>query len=416
MPSTRRLGVLLGVAVLSLSACAVPGTSGSHTVPREDPAPPPPEFFGPLPHPLRADPLWTAPFSSEPKATESMFVGVFQEREGGAIEFLGVDHTGRTRWSAERDPECTGFTIVRDPDDGSELVVLLDKERDPDGGFLATRTTASAFRPDEGELVWGPTAVPGTLVGPGLVFAAVQGSVMSDHTGPKVVLHPGTGAVVADENEDEDGVVLHEYHGLLLVHRDEALRAVDATGTDLWDHTDLEIPAELGATDVRVGYGPRPADDSASAVTLVWTAASEDEDDVPLLYTVHDLRTGDRLLTLAPDREPRTLDLGDGPTAVLGTPADDPDTSSVQVVTGEGDAPLWRRDVGSDVRMRGAAGATLYLDGPEGHQALDVRTGSVEQEGEGSSDPPVAVLESGPALVEVVTADESRVFTAFPVG
>ncbi|WP_067607841.1 pyrroloquinoline quinone biosynthesis protein [Nocardiopsis listeri] len=416
MPSTKRLGALAGVAVLFLSACAGPGENGSDTVPRDDPAPPPPEVSGPLPPPLRADPLWAAPFSSEPKATESMFIGVVQEREGGAVEFLGVDHTGRTRWSTERDPECTGFVITRDPRDGSELVVLLDKEKDPDGGFLATRTTASAFRPDDGELVWGPANVPGTLVGPGLVFAAIQGSVMSDHTGPKVALHTGTGAVTADEHEDE--VILHEYHGVVLVHRDEALRAVDSTGADLWDHTDLEIPEELDASDVRVGYGPRPADDSAAAVTLVWSAASGNEDDegAPLLYTVHDLRTGDRLLTLAPDRRPRSLDLGHGRTAVLGAPAEDPDTSSVQAVTDEGHVPLWRHDVGQDTRMRGAAGATLYLDDADTHQALDVRTGSVEQEWEGHAEPPAAALESGPALVEVTTADESRVFAALPVG
>ena len=406
MPSTKGCGVIVTAAVLFLSACAAPGSEGSDTVPRDDPALPPPEISDALPRPLRGAPLWAAPFSSEPKATESMFIGVYQEREGGAVEFLGVDHTGRTRWSAERDPECTGFTIIRDPDDGSELVVLLDKEKDPDGGFLATRTTASAFRPDDGELVWGPVDVPGTLVGPGLVFAAIQGSVMSDHTGPKVALHPGTGAVVADENQDE--AVLHEYHGLLLVHRDEALRAVDGTGADLWDHTDLEIPAELDTTDVRVGYGPRPADDSTAAVTLVWTTASDDEDEEPLLYTVHDLRTGDRLLTLTPDQEPRTLEVGHGRTAVLGT-------SSVQVVTDEGDAPLWRHEVGPDARMRGAAGATLYLDDADTHQALDVRTGSVDQEWEGSAEPPAAALESGPALVEVTTADESRVFAALPV-
>ena len=411
MPSTKGLGALAGAAMLFLSACAGPGENGSDTVPRDDPPLPPPEVSGPLPAPLRADPLWTAPFSSEPKATESMFVGVVQEREGGAVEFLGVDHTGRTRWSTERDPECTGFVITRDPRDGSELVVLLDKEKDPDGGFLATRTTASAFRPDDGELVWGPVDVPGTLVGPGLVFAAVQGSVMSDHTGPKLALHPGTGAVVADEHEDE--VILHEYHGVVLVHRDEALRAIDFTGADLWDHTDLEVPEELDASDVRVGYGPRPDDDSAAAVTYVWTAPSDEE---PLLYTVHDLRTGDRLLTLAADREPRALDVGDGRTAVLGTPTETPDASSVQVVTDEGDAPLWRHEVGPDARMRGAAGATLYLDDADAHQALDVRTGSLDQEWEGSAEPPAAALESGPALVEVTTADESRVFAALPMG
>ena len=415
MSSTKGF-VLAGVATLLLSACAAPGSGGSSTEPRDDPALPPPEISGPLPGPLRGEPLWAAPFSSEPKATESMFIGVFQDREGGAVEFLGVDRTGRTRWSTERDPECTGFTLTRDPRDGSELVVLLDKERDPDGGFLATKTTASAFHPDTGEPAWGPTDVPGTLVGPGLVFAAIQGSVMSDHTGPKLALNAGTGAVVADENRDE--VVLHEYHGMVLLHREGALRALDATGSHLWDHADLKIPSELDTTDVRVGYGPRPAEDSGAAVTLAWTVESEDGEAAPSLYTVHDLRTGDRLLTLGPDREPRTLDLGHGLTAVLGAPVDDPDASTalnLSVVTDQDPAPLWRRAVPSDTRLRGSAGATLYLDEDGTRQALDHRTGEVGHEWDGPTEPPIAALEGGPALVEVTTTEEARMLVALPV-
>src|SRR5690606_2510984 len=105
--------------------------------PRNDPAAPPPASLGALPHPLEGPALWTAPFTAEPQAAGSSFVGVAQDREGGPVRFLGVDRDGVTRWAAERDPSCTGFTVARAEDGGAEFVVLLDREPDPDGGVLA---------------------------------------------------------------------------------------------------------------------------------------------------------------------------------------------------------------------------------------------------------------------------------------
>lgn len=408
-------------AVVLLTGCAVPGVSSTpDTTPRDDPATPPPTITDPLPRPWRGEALWTAPFSSEPKAVGSSFVGVVQDREGGDVHFLGVDREGRTRWSARRDPECTGFAVTHSTAEESELVVLLDKERDPEQGFLGTRTSASAYDPDTGELVWGPSDVPGTLVGPGLVFAAVQGSVMSDRTGPKVALDPNTGDVVADEQDGD--TVLHEHHGALLVYRDGALRAFGPHGQDLWDHDELDVPDEVGSGPVRVRYGPRPASDSGAALTLTWVSEATDgagtgEADEPLLYTVHDLRTGQRLLTLDPGQEPELLGDGRGRTVVLAVPIGE-DEPRIHGTTASDSAPVWELPATSDERLRDLVGGSLYTTDGERHRVVDADTGAVDLEGdaEHSDLVPLAALDDGPVILSVTDENEEPVLAAVPTG
>ena len=411
---------VLTMALVLLTGCA--GTDGSHTVdaePRDDPATPPPQVSTPLPYPLQGEAVWTSPFSSEPKAAGSSFVGLIQPREGGNVHFLGVDRTGRTRWSTERDPDCTGFAVTRIPDDEIEAVVLLNKERDPDQGFLATQTSAAAYDPDSGQLVWGPIEVPGTLVGPGLVFAAIQGSVMSDQTGPKVVLDAGTGQVVADEHHGD--TVLHEHHGMSLIHRDGALRALGPEGEKQWNHTDLVVPPQAGTDDVRVGYGPRPASDSAAAVVLEWTinpseGADSDEATEPVLYTVHDLRTGERVLTLGPGREPYTLGDNHGRTVVLADPVSGGEPHLYALGPTES-ALAWERSTEPDERLRDLVGGILYTTDGEDHWAFQASTGKSGHTGAADTSDliPAAVLDGGPAVLAVPTANDNQVFAALPV-
>ncbi|WP_431870988.1 PQQ-binding-like beta-propeller repeat protein [Nocardiopsis eucommiae] len=394
------------LAALLLAVACAPRQGGTSGVePRDTPAAPPPSVTGSLPHPVEGPPLWTAPFSSEPRAAGSSFVGVSQERAGGPLHFLGVDRDGVTRWATERDPSCTGFTVARAEEGGDEFVVLLDREPDPDGGVLAHVTTASAHDPDTGELRWGPTEVPGTLVGPGLVFAAVAGSVMSEETGPRTALAATTGEVVADE--DDGDAVLHEHHGTLLLHRDGALRAVGPGGEGLWTHADLAVPDPLGDRPVAAGYGPRPSSDSSSAVVLEWTAdpaeRGEEARDA-LLYTVHHLRTGARLLTLDPGTRPRLLGDGRGRTVVLGTPAAGGEARLYGLAATE-PAPVWELPARPGERLAGLVGGTLYTDVPEGGtgRAVDAATGDVPAElpTEVADRIPVAALPGGPALLQV---------------
>ena len=419
MPIRPRTVALLSVVVL-LTGCAAPTLSSTaDTTSRDDPALPPPTITEPLPRPwAEEEMLWTAPFSSEPKAVGSSFVGISQDREGGDVHFLGVDRQGRTQWSARRDPECTAFAVTHSTVEDKELVVLLDKERDPEQGLFATRTSASAYDPDTGELVWGPTEVPGTLSGPGLVFAAMQGSVMSDRTGPKVALDPNTGDVVADEQDGD--TVLHEHHGTLLVHRDGGLRAFDPHGETLWDHNELDIPEEVGAESVRVRYGPRPESDSGYSLLLEWVASATDEDDESdeiLLYTLHDLHTGERLLTLDPGEEPHLLGDGRGRTVLLAVPIGE-DEPRIHGVAASDPTSIWKLPATSEERLRDLVGGTVHTTDGERHRAIDADTGSIDHEGdsERSEVVPVAALDDGPAILSLTDEDENPVLAAAPVG
>lgn len=417
MPIRPRTVALLSVMVL-LTGCAAPTMSSTaDTTSRDDPALPPPTVTEPLPRPWEEEELlWTAPFSSEPKAAGSSFVGVSQDREGGDVHFLGVDREGRTQWSARRDPECTAFAVTHSTVEDKELVVLLDKERDPEQGFFGTRTSASAYDPNTGELVWGPTEVPGTLSGPGLVFATMQGSVMSDRTGPKVALDPNTGDVVADEQDGD--TVLHEQHGTLLVHRDGALRVLDHDGEDLWDHSALDVPEEVGTESVRVRYGPRPSSDSSAALALEWVSDATDgtEADETLLYTIHDLRTGQRLLTLDPGEEPDLLGDRRGRTAVLAVPTGE-DEPRIHGTTASDSAPAWELPATPGERLRDLVGGTLYTTDGARHWAIDAGTGDVDREGgsEHSDLVPVTALDGGPAILSVSDENEDPVLAAVPI-
>ncbi|PWV52340.1 hypothetical protein BDW27_106259 [Nocardiopsis sp. L17-MgMaSL7] len=417
VPTVRTASLAAPLAALLLLTACVPRPTPD-VEPRDTPATPPPSVTGALPHPLEGPALWTAPFSSEPRAAGSSFVGVAQEKAGGPLHFLGVDRDGVTRWATERDPSCTGFTVARAEEGGAEFVVLLDREPDPDGGVLAFVTTASAHDPDTGERLWGPTGVPGTLVGPGLVFAAQAGSVMTEASGPKAALAAGSGEVLAHERDGD--TVLHEHHGTLLLHRDGELRALGADQGELWTRADLTVPEELGDQPVSVGYGPRPSSDSGAAVVLEWTAADAaggaDQDREVLLYTVHHLRTGERLLTLAPDVRPRLLGDGLDRTVVLAAPAGEGEARLYGLAATDPE-PVWELPALPGERLAGLVGDTLYTAAEGGAgRAVEAATGGVAAElpPEASDLTPVATLPGGPAVLRV-PGNGGGVLAALPV-
>src|SRR5699024_9312571 len=128
MPIRPRTVALLSVVVM-LTGCAAPTLSSTaDSTSRDVPALPPPTITEPLPRPwAEEEMLWTAPFTSEPKAVGSSFVGISQDREGGDVHFLGVDRQGRTQWSARRAPECTAFAVTHSTVEDTGLGVPLDK-------------------------------------------------------------------------------------------------------------------------------------------------------------------------------------------------------------------------------------------------------------------------------------------------
>ncbi|MBE2998049.1 hypothetical protein IDM40_04915 [Nocardiopsis sp. HNM0947] len=395
--------------VLILAACSSREVSAPEDAePRDDP--PAPATAAPEDEPppvLEGAPSWAAPYSSPPQAAADGFVGMaMPERGGGDLTFLGVDAEGATRWSTERNPSCTAFAVTEGAD-GEDLLVLLDSDADPSGGVLATTTTAAALDPVDGSLVWGPTEVPGTLVGPGLLLGAIEGSVMSNSTGPKVALDPGTGTVAADEAEDGTEL-LHEYQGTLLVRDGGELRAAEAgSGDPLWAADDLDLPEHAGTDPdtAAPGPGPAPENGQAAAVVLSWAGA----DGEPAAHTAHDLRTGERLASFPGPEEPRVVGDKDGLTVVGG-----PHPDGGQLLVGLHSDPaeqLWRTRLPDGPKLDAVVGDHAYLTDGDATRLVDLASGAATEEGPWAV--PVAAAEDGTALVPVGSDGLGDAFAAF---
>ncbi|QVQ50768.1 hypothetical protein J4H86_18045 [Spiractinospora alimapuensis] len=407
-------GVAAVVASLALvSACASgeledPGDAEPRDDPPASPADVPADA---VPPPLDADPLWTAPFSADPKPVGEGFVGLaMPDDEHSDLRFLGVDADGTTRWSTPRNPSCTAFTATRA--DGTALVVLLDSDAAPEEGLAATRVTAAAYDPVDGTKVWGPVDVPGTLAGPGLVFAETGGSVMSDGAGPRVALSAVDGRVVADERAS-DTTVLHEHEGALLTHAGGAYRVEDtASDEELWTSDDLAPPDDLDpdADAVRLVYGPRPVSDSSAAVVFGWEVTESDTDgeEGADAYTVHDLRTGTRLATLDGDHEPRLHGAPNGTTTVVSGTRDGTDV----VLAVAGTDLVWDTEDTASLRLDQVTGEAVYLSDGATRHVLDLATG--EELGSGDWAAPTAAAPDGTALVRVDSDGEGDRFVAVP--
>ena len=391
--------------LLVLTACGRPELAAPQDAQPldEPPAPPVAVDSGRIPGLLSYRGLWTSPYSSEPKATDDGFVGLVADEEGGDLRFLGVDSRGHTRWSTARNPSCTGFTTTRD-NRGEELVVLLDSDAAPERGLLAATVTAAAYDPSTGHKVWGPTEVPGTWVGPGLVFAQVSHTVMSEETGPRVALAADTGAVAADEQDGD--AVLHEYQGTLLVHRDGGLRAIDtSSGEQLWRGSELPVPTSLAEEtgETTLTYGHRPASDSARLLTLRWERGGA------AVYTVHDIREGRPLAELSSRAEPVTVGDGSGGAVVAGVSAAT-DAPVLLGRKGPSQDRLWSVEARSGERPVRVVGGLLYATTGDGNRVLSMADGRTLEEG--AWEIPVAGPEHGPVLVEAVDRNGDGAYVA----
>ncbi|MFW6640850.1 PQQ-binding-like beta-propeller repeat protein [Nocardiopsis algeriensis] len=394
-PDRRPFAAVLLCLVLVVAACGRPELADPEDALPLEGAPTPAEAVDPdlLPGTVDGSAGWATPYSSEPKGSDSGFVGPVSPEGGGELHFVGMDADGRTRWSTERNPSCTGFTLTR-TQEGDDLVVLLDSDAAPQCGLLATRTTAAAFDPATGRKVWGPTEVPGTWVGPGLVFARMAHTVMNAETGPAVALSADTGAVVADEEEGD--AVLHEYQGALVLHRDGALRAVDTlSGEELWRGSDLAVPDSLGGEaeeEVSLAYGPRPATDSGPLVVMTWTRGTS------TVFTVHDLRDGRRLAEFSSQARPVPVGDDHGRAVVAGISAQ----SGRPVMVGVGGvsgAEVWTVGADPDERPLRIVSGYLYTALGEENRVRSTADGALL--GSGGWEVPVAGTAGGVAAVAV---------------
>lgn len=406
-PRTLRALAAGAVLVQVLAACTSREVSAPEDAePRDEP--PVQATAAPEAEPaptLAGTPLWAAPYSSPPQPAGDGFVGMaMPERGGGDLSFLGVDTDGNTRWSTPRNPSCTAFAVTKGAK-GQDLVVLLDSDADPASGLLATTTTAAAYDPLDGTLVWGPTDVPGTLVGPGLLLAAIEGSVMSTSTGPKVALDPATGEVTADEEEDGTEL-LHEYQGALLVKDGDELRSSESgSGDVLWTSEELDPPEDAGTEPDAVAPGPAPENGYAASAILSWTGP----DGEPVAHTVHDLHTGERLVSFHGPEEPRVVGDKEGLTVVSG-----PHPDGGQLLVGLHTSPaeeLWRTRLPDGPRLDAVVGDHAHLTDGDLTRLVDVRSGATE--GEGPWAVPVAAAADGTALVPVESEGLGDAFAAF---
>ena len=182
------------------------------------------------------EPGWTA----APQQLDGIFLG--HRRDGEAVRFTAVDQDGTALWTARRLLGCEAAVLTRD-DSARAVAVLTD--RTADGA-----TTLTGYRLRGAEQLWGPVAVTGPPVGPGLLVAAADGS-------GRAVLDAGTGETVLVEADLAGGRLLAEHLGTVLLVDGEELVARDApSGTERWripipeglDPASLEVAGRIDPT------------------------------------------------------------------------------------------------------------------------------------------------------------------------
>ncbi|WP_454777917.1 hypothetical protein [Georgenia muralis] len=268
--------------------------------------------------------------------------------DGAALRFVAADEQGTVLWEAARPPSCTGFALTRAGD--RALAVLTDLAPTDDS---VAGTTATAYDLTTGERVWGPVEVPGPHHGPGLVFSAAAPRATVGETGPRIVLDPATGEVLADESDGADTGVVGEYDGTVLTAVDGELVATDAAGgTTTW-----RVPLAslgLGGTPTAVA-GARPPHGTA--------LLGEPGEETGALV---DLADG---AVLAADVADARRDPSSGTVVALGE-------AGVTGLPATGEP--WEVPV-ADTRLAAAGGALVYLRVGDALQVLNATTGAEAQ-------------------------------------
>ena len=170
------------------------------------------------------DPGWTA----APQQLDGIFLG--HTRDGDALRFTAADQAGTLLWSARRPPGCEAAVLTRD---ASTRTVAVLPDLTADGG-----TTLTGYRLRGAERLWGPLAVPGPPVGPGLLVAAADG------TG-RAALDAGTGETLLAEAGLQGDRLLAEHHGTVLcTDGDELVALAGASLRDSVTGPDVAAVAE----------------------------------------------------------------------------------------------------------------------------------------------------------------------------
>lgn len=336
-----------------------------------------------------------------PVAAAGAFVSmIFPDSERGQLSFVGATSAG-TRWQIDTNPSCVGSAFTRAGDD--ELIVVLDSDARLDGGRVATRTVATAFRTDTGEHAWGPVDVPGPIQGPGLIFSNTPKAIVSADAVSRVMLSAHDGSVVVDETTTDDVQVDYESNGVGLVRSAGELRAMDTrTSNTLWDSASLARPD--GTDSTWSASLDETADTSRGDVVFLRWAAP----DGAQLVAAHNLRTGQVLGSLPGAPEAHTVSTPSGSHIVVASTLAPGATVLTAIDPLEG--TLWARRVTGTVTLESASDATLYLRNDAQGVALSQASGAERARGDFAV--PLAVLADGTAILP--TGNQSRYLLAVP--
>ena len=264
---------------------------------------------------------------------------------GGYLEFTAIDASGQALWTVERPLACAGFTLTTGPD-GLPIAVINDATT-TDAALAAT--TASAYDLRTGELVWGPVEVPGPHQGPGLVYAAPSAEAMGAG-GPRVALSPVTGEIMADE-AGSDWDVVAENHGTVLLSNGSSLRALDASGAQLWE------------SDLPTGLTRAQAAASSTSIGAGVQALRGDNDSL----TVLDLASG---IVLAEGATSAAVDASTGTLIVT----DPTSTTGVNIASGE---VQWSTQSTAHTFVVTAGGAMAYVRDGDAIRVQNTITGDI---------------------------------------
>lgn len=357
----------LAALVMILAACGAEDDQPVEAIPDYDPTP---EYAGEeapeaeidevrLPYQFQESTLLDPGWDTEPKGAEGVFLAPAEA--DGVLTFSAVDEQGAVLWEAQRPRSCAGFTITSDGE--RALAVLTDMEHQ-DGSFGAT--TASAYDLQTGEEVWGPVEVPGPHQGPGTVFAAPPEEQMGE-TGPKRMLDPATGEVLADEAEDDQRVI-GEYLGTGLLVDGTELVAISGSG----DTVDWSIPLEQFDWDPESVFSQEPT----GVVTQPAAMVGAEADELALI----DLETGE---PIAEGLHDAAYDPATGGWITLGEEFRGYDESGTE---------LFSRAEGEGLRLEGAGAVMVYLRTAENQlQVHNAVTGDIAQGYDPADEGPIAL-------------------------
>ncbi|MEU3271162.1 PQQ-binding-like beta-propeller repeat protein [Saccharomonospora sp. NPDC006951] len=332
-------------------------------------------------------PRWRAPFDDVPRTAGEMFVGLgFPSGDQGDLSISGVTANGETRWAVHTNPSCVGYGVTEVG--GTPAAVVLASDADARDGKVATRITANAYDAREGRLLWGPSPVPGSLLGPGLIFGTATPSVVGGPQGERVMLAADSGDPVRPPAENTRP--LYEHHGIGLFGGNGVVTAVDtATGSVSWNSDTLPSPPGFGAGPRHVELlGSTPAS-VADVVALRWTSP----DGRAASTALHELGTGRLMADLGDQPEPHTSVDHQARAVVVSGLDRHRSTRAFDVTTG---TELWRADEATkplDIRLVHEGTAHGTRSGRA--VTVDVRTGNTLTEG----DWPVPVSAAADTLI-----------------